>query len=299
MASASTGHAVGRSTVSPNLFNVVDVPVLAGRRLNAGDAVEGSTSIVVNQRFEELVLGGASAVGRRIRFPTYVNPELGGRSELEGAGQPWYTIVGVIPSFPPHYGIANPEAKAYLPVLPGHQGPQTILLRMRATEAGPFTSQLRRLVADVDPLLRLERVETIETMVQRTYVETPVFLGTVVGLSASILLLAIAGIYAMMSFIVARQHREIGIRIALGARPAHVLGSILFRAAWQLAAGVGVGLLFAGVFDRLLGGETLGGQEAYLLPVVAMVMAGVGVLAAWAPAREGMRIQPTEALRAE
>ncbi len=298
MGSASTGHAVGRSTVSPNLFNVVDLPVLAGRRLNGGDAVEGSTSIVVNQRFEELVLGGASAVGRNIRFPTYTNPELGTRSELEGAGQPWYTIVGVIPSFPPHYGMSNPEAKAYLPLLPGHEGPQTILLRIRATVAGPFTSQLRRLVADVDPLLRLERAETIEAMAQRD-VETPLFLGVVVGLSTSVLLLAIAGMYAMMSFIVVRQRREIGIRVALGARPARVLGSILSRAAWRLAVGVGVGLLFAGVFDRLLGGETLGGQHAYLLPAVAILMMVIGVLAAWAPAREGMRIQPTEALRAD
>jgi hypothetical protein len=299
MRSASTGHAVGRSTVSPDLFDVVDLPVLSGRRLSAGDAVEGSTSIVVNQRFEELVLGGASAVGRSIRFPTYSNPAFGSRSELEGAGQPWYTIVGVVPTFPPRYGIAKPEAKAYLPLLPGHEGPRTMLLRIRATEAGQFAGQLRRLVADVDPQLRLERVETIEAMTQRENVETPMFLATVVGLSTSILLLAIAGLYAMMSFTVARQHREIGIRIALGARPARVLGGILFRAAWQLALGVGVGLLFAGVFDRLLGGETLGGQEAYLLPAVAMLMAGVGVLAAWAPAREGLSVQPIEALRAE
>ena len=136
-------------------------------------------------------------------------------------------------------------------------------------------------------------------MVGREHVETPVFLGTILGLSASILLLAIAGLYAMMSFVVARQHREIGIRIALGASPAGVLGPILLRAARQLAVGVAVGLLFAGVFDRLLGGETLGGQESYLLPAVALLMAGVGVMAAWAPAREGMRIQPIEALRAD
>jgi len=299
MRSASTGHAVGRSTVSPDLFEVVDLPILDGRRLNSGDAVEGSTSIVVNERFAELVLGGASPVGRSIRFPNYSDPVLGNRSDLDGTGQPWYTIVGVVPTFPPHYGIANPEAKAYLPLFPGHEGPQTMLLRIRASEAGQFTSQLRRLVADVDPLLRLERVESIEAMVQRQYVETPLFLGTIVGLSTSILLLAIAGLYAMMSFTVARQHREIGIRIALGARHAQVLRDILVRAAWQLGLGVGVGLLFAGVFDRLLGGETLGGQEGYLLPLVALLMAGVGVLAAWAPAREGLGVEPTVALRAE
>lgn len=297
--SASTGHMVGRSTVSPDLFDVVDLPVLEGRRLHAGDAVEGSTSIVVNQRFAELVLGGVSPVGRSIRFPGRVDPALADRSDLDGTGQPWYTIVGVVPSFPPHSGVARPEATAFLPLPPGFEGPQTMLLRVRTSEAGNFAGQLRRLAADVDPLLRLERVETIEAMVQQVYVETPVFLGTIVGLSMSILLLAVAGLYAMMSFTVARQHREIGIRVALGARPARVLGAILVRAAWQLGLGVGVGLLLAGLFDRLLGGETLGGQEKILLPVIALVMAVFGVVAAWAPARAGLAVQPTEALRAE
>ena len=297
--SASTGHAIGRSTVSPALFDVVDLPMLAGRRLSSSDAVEGSTSIVVNERFAELVLGGVSPVGRSIRFPGYTDPALGKRSDLDGTGEPWHTIVGVVPSFPPHFGTANPEAKAYLPLVPGHPGPQTVLLRIRASEAGQLVGQLRRLVADIDPLLRLDRVETIEAMVQRQYVETPVFLGTIVGLSMSILLLAIAGLYAMMSFTVARQHREIGIRVALGARPARVLGGILLRAGSQLALGVVIGLLFAGAFDRLLGGETLGGQEAFVLPGVALLMASVGVLAAWAPARAGLRVQPTVALRGD
>ena len=102
-----------------------------------------------------------------------------------------------------------------------------------------------------------------------------------------------------MSFTVARRHREIGIRAALGARPHRLLGSILSRAAWQLALGVVVGLAFAGVVDRLVGGEMLGGREALLLPAVATLMAIVGIMAAWGPARRGLRIEPTEALRTE
>ena len=117
MESAATGHRVGRSMVSPELFSTFDIPVLAGRTLNAGDASAGSMTAVVNLTFVELVLGGRSALGRRIRFPTRSDPSLGSRSPLVAEGAPWYTIVGVIPDFPgSNSAISNPEAKAYLPM---------------------------------------------------------------------------------------------------------------------------------------------------------------------------------------
>jgi len=299
LGSASSGHSLGRSTVAPEIFDVVDIPVLAGRRLSRSDAIANPTSIVVNERFVELVLSGGSAVGRRVRFPVPTNPEMGGRSPLDGGGEPWYTIVGVIPSFPPHSGIAKPEAKAYLPLPTEYEGPLTLAIRVRGTDAAAFAGRLRPIVADVDPMLRLADVATLEALARRANAGAPIVLATMVGLATAVLLLAIAGLYALMSFTVARQHREIGIRIALGARPTRVLSGILIKAVWQLAAGVGVGLLSAGVFDRLLGGETLGGKEMFLLPAVAALMVGVGIMAAWGPARQGLSIQPTEALRAD
>jgi len=119
-------------------------------------------------------------------------------------------------------------------------------------------------------------------------------------LSLSVLLLAIAGLYALMSFTVVRRRREIGIRIALGARPHSVVGGVLERAAWQLAIGMAAGLAVTGVVDRLLaGGEIQGGREGLLLAGVVAVMTVVGILAAWGSARRGLAIQPSEALRAE
>ena len=114
------------------------------------------------------------------------------------------------------------------------------------------------------------------------------------------LLLAIAGLYALMSFTVVRRRREFGIRIALGARPHPLVGGVLRRAAWQLAIGMAAGLAVTGVVDRLLaGGEIQGGREGLLLVGVVAVMTVVGILAAWDPARRGLAIQPSEALRAE
>jgi ABC-type antimicrobial peptide transport system permease subunit len=111
-----------------------------------------------------------------------------------------------------------------------------------------------------------------------------------------VLLLSAAGIYAMMSFIVAGRTREIGIRTALGARPSRILLNIFGRAGGQLALGLLVGSLLSGAAFSTTG---LGlGRAAALLLAVAVIMLAVGLLAAIGPARHGLRIQATEALRA-
>ena len=121
-----------------------------------------------------------------------------------------------------------------------------------------------------------------------------------VGLGTlSVLLLSAAGICALMSFTVARRRREIAIRAALGAGPRRILGSILSRALWQLASGVVVGVAVAALVEAATRGELMDGQGAVLLPAISALMTAVGVLAALRPAREGLRIQPAQALKEE
>jgi ABC-type antimicrobial peptide transport system permease subunit len=117
----------------------------------------------------------------------------------------------------------------------------------------------------------------------------------------SVIVLSAAGIYALMSFTVARRRREIGIRSALGADRSRLLLGIFSRALGQLGIGALVGLAGAvGVAQLLEGGnEFAQNYRAVLLPLVAAVMIIVGVLAAIGPARQGLRIQPIEALREE
>lgn len=127
-------------------------------------------------------------------------------------------------------------------------------------------------------------------------------LGGAIGLlavTASVLLLSAAGISAMMSFTVARRRREIGIRAALGADPRRLLGGIFARAAGQLGTGAVLGVAIAVVLDRALGGGPLSDRGVLLVPVIAALIVTVGLLATWGPAREGLSVQPTEALREE
>jgi ABC-type antimicrobial peptide transport system permease subunit len=113
-----------------------------------------------------------------------------------------------------------------------------------------------------------------------------------------VLLLSAAGIYAMMSFTVARRRREIGIRAALGADARRVLVGIFGRACAQIGAGVAAGLGVAAVLEWS-GAGLMGGRELVLLPTVAALMFTVGILAALGPALRGLAVQPTEALREE
>jgi putative ABC transport system permease protein len=115
----------------------------------------------------------------------------------------------------------------------------------------------------------------------------------------SVLLVAAAGIYALMSFTVTRRRKEIGIRSALGAHPRRILQSVFARALRQLATGVAIGSAVAWWLDAATNGELLGGRSLVLLPIVASIVLAVGLLAALGPARRGRRIQPTEALREE
>jgi ABC-type antimicrobial peptide transport system permease subunit len=121
----------------------------------------------------------------------------------------------------------------------------------------------------------------------------------VVAVTGSVLLLSAAGVYAMMSFTVASRRREIGIRSALGAAPERVLRGVFKRAGMQLAGGAVGGLLLAEAIGRLLGVSLFRGEYAHLPPTVALLVTAIGLLAAWGPARLGLSVPPTEALRGE
>jgi len=121
----------------------------------------------------------------------------------------------------------------------------------------------------------------------------------VAGVLASVMLLASAGIYSLMSFTVAQRRKEIGIRTALGADPAHILRAIFGRALWQMAAGAALGIVIAVLLEYATDGGLMKGNGGIVLPIITVVMLGVGLLAAAGPARAGLRVHPTEALRQE
>ncbi|MPY91357.1 MAG: FtsX-like permease family protein, partial [Luteitalea sp.] len=108
-----------------------------------------------------------------------------------------------------------------------------------------------------------------------------------------------AGVYALMSFTVSQRRKEIGIRSALGASPYRVLMSLFSRVASQVGVGVVVGIAGAILLERFTGDVTTSARAPLVVPAIALLMVVVGFFAAFGPARQGLKIDPSEALRAE
>jgi len=278
--------------VDTSYFGLFDVRVLAGRRFapNDGALPMADRPVIVNSSFVTEVLGGGDAIGRRVRYRAYGDETM-----------PWHTIIGVVEEFPA--GVRSSGAPStrtmYHLTVPGEWDGATLTIRLRGQRPETFAPVLRQIAMSVDPMLQLSSVRSLDAK-YRDYARSGARLALFVALiSGSVLLLSSAGIHALVSFTVNQRRREIGIRTALGASARRILGSVLLRAARQLALGVGIGLLTAMLLDRLAGGELMNGIGLLLVPATAAFMLLVGLVAAAGPARRGLRVQPTEALRSE
>jgi len=278
--------------VAMDFFDAFGARVIAGRQLRDSDATGSAQAIVVNRAFVEQLRGGTNAVGRRVQYV-----EAGARAAAIGASTTEYEIVGVMSDLSTNTLAPELiEPVIYHPLRSSTRA--TALIRMRGNDPLQFSSRLRDLTSALDPTLRLRIVTFSEMKRQQMVALRLMVLGSSLVILTALLLSA-AGIYAMMSFTVSQRRKEIGIRAAMGADAGQLLRSIFTKAALQLAAGVVVGIVLALMIDRASDGELLGSFGRALLPVTAVVMTIVGLFATIGPARRGLRIQPTEALRAE
>ncbi len=300
------------SSATVGFFDLFDAPIVAGRGFTDADTTEGSTAVIVDTAFAARIPGG-NVLGRRIRTVESRRASAGD----EAGPAPWLEIVGVVAD--PRSTTTDPDdvelPNVYRAAAPGGlrrddaQGTSILLrLRVRSGLTPTFTRRLRDMVAATDPDLQLHDVRTDAEVLRNGARELRTFAFAVAFATLSVLLLSAAGIYAMLSFTVAQRRREIGIRAALGADSRRIVSSIFRRASAQLGAGVAVGLILALTLDRATGGmlmgrsssDTVGLQGAVtLMPIVAAIVMAVGLLAALGPARRGLAVQPTEALRDE
>jgi hypothetical protein len=257
--------------------------LVTGRDLKAADAGAPNRPVVVNEAF--MRAAGTNPVGTRVRtLPR------GGEREPG----PWHEIVGVItdPAVFPDEG--GGVASIYRAASPAELDPVIVVVRV-AGPAAPLAPRVAALARQVDADLQLRDIVTLEEVVAQE--QNSELLGSVVvaGVLPVAVVLAAAGLYALMAVAVRRRTREIGIRIALGANPGRVLRTVFARAARQLGGGIIAGnsliLLLAWRTDSLTAGLLVSSV------ITSVIMAAVGVLACAAPARRALRVQPTEALR--
>jgi putative ABC transport system permease protein len=280
------GHPVAQwRSVTPGYFETLDVPLLQGRAITAADRAGGDT-VVVSRAFAEQFWPDGDPLGREVRF--------GGPD-----GSP-RRVVGVVGDV---RDAALDEAPRPTLFLPYQQIPwvhQTWLVETAAEPAAvalAVRSTLRRLVPGV-PIPEVEPLAK-NLSLARTNPRFQALLLAAFALTA--VALAAAGVYGLMAFAVTRRRREIGVRMALGARPATVVAMVTRQGAALVAAGVALGLGGAALLARSL--ESLlyrtAPSEATTYAAAIAVLAAAGLLAAYLPARRAAAIDPTVALSAE
>jgi predicted permease len=288
------GHLVQLVRVDEDFWPTFELQPLSGRVLNDGDGLGGQEPIVVNESFVRLVMGGRSPVGHRLRYTRHS----GGTGWTSEDQLTWFEIVGVVPDLPANvaYGIA------YHPAAPGVFQTPSLAVHVEPGVTGA-AGRIREIAAGVDPTLRLEEVRTLDDLYRQQAFGNMVGASALLAATLSVLLLSAAGMYALMSFTVQQRRREIGIRAALGAGSARLLAGVFKRAAGQLLMGAAVGGSLAYIVDAYVPQEMLqmlGGWDVPgVLPATAVFMVAVGLLAALGPARRGLRVDPTEAMRGD
>jgi predicted permease len=269
---------------TPGYFAAMGMPILRGRAFTSSDTESSLPVAIVDERLARMYSADGDLVGKRLRI---------------GDG-PWLTIVGVVPNVKNRK--LDEEAWPYV-YRPYNQWirRETMLVVRASVDPTALAANVRQEVAKLDPELPLYKVSTIQQAMDRSLVTTRLTNSLLAGFAATALLLALTGIYGVMSLNVANRRGEFGIRLALGAQTANVLRMILAQGLRLAIAGVAVGLVGAFALTRLLKGLLFGisASDPLTFAVIALVLIGVALLACWIPARRATRVDPLEALRSE
>lgn len=273
------------SSVTPDYFGVLEVPIRTGRAFTEEDA--GTDNVIVDEDLARFLWSGANPVGRRFRF---------------GDEDPWLTVVGVIGDLKlegPNdrmgdYEILYPrsldQASAYA----------SLAIRTRG-EPTPLFPSIRNALHELDPEQPVSELRPATEVYAETIGMERFLLVVVSVLSGLALLLAAIGIHGVLAFAVARRQRDLGIRIALGARPAVLARSVLGEGLALAAVGVGLGVAGALALSGLIRGLLYGVEptDPVTIAVVVAVSLIVAALATYLPARRATKVDPMVALRAE
>jgi predicted permease len=280
------------TSVATNYFETFGAPIISGRSFTAGDVIAGQRVAIVDRTFARRMFNGQDAVGRQVRRAGADGKEPG----------PWIEIVGVVADLTDETNKNAGEAMLYLPAAAESLRPFYLGVRARTTTAAAM-SRLWLIANEVDPTLRLSEVMPLDQISEYDRVALDFFARLLGGVSIVAMVLAAAGVYALMSFTVSRRTAEIGIRVALGANPRRIVWSTFSRAFAKIAIGIVAGSVPAAAIAVGLGPEvspSAGGTVTLVTCAFAtLTVAMITALACVFPARRALRIHPTDALKSE
>jgi putative ABC transport system permease protein len=279
---------VFRYAVSPGYFETIDLPLRRGRLLNAHDTAGAPLALVISESLAQRMFPNQDPLGRRV----HVGP----------TDMPWFTIVGIVGDVK-QASLALSETDAvYSTQMQWYFPDNTMSLVVRAQgDAATLAPAIRRAIWAVDKDQPIIRVATMERLLAATATERRFALILFEAFGLVALVLAVIGIYGVLSGSVTERTRELGIRLALGAQTGAVLKLVLWQGLKLGAAGIALGLLGALAVTRLLQSLLFGisATDPLTFAMSAFLLLSVALIACWLPASRATRIDPMVALRHE
>ncbi|HUG97662.1 MAG TPA: ABC transporter permease [Gammaproteobacteria bacterium] len=273
-------------SVDPGYFAAMDIPMVRGRGILPSDRADGRRVMVVSESFAARFFPGGDVIGQRIDL---------------GSGEPdWREVVGVVADVR-HYGLdARLEPQMYEPFAQNPFGNAFLVMNSKVLPAA-LTGPVRALVRELDADQPVGELRSLASVIEDSLADRRFGAWLIGGFAATALLLAAIGLYGTLAYAVRQTVREIGVRLAIGARPGDVLRAVLRRGVVVAALGVTVGLALALVGTRLLESFVFGisVRDPAVFGGIAAAMLGVAVAASVIPAWRASRIDPMRALREE
>ena len=273
------------TAVSTKYFSAMQIALVKGRLFNSADEQSNSQSVIINQTFARQFWPDEDPIGQRLQF--------GERHTL-------CTIVGVVNDIKMYYVRERPERQMYVPLSQFPSGTLGFVVRT-AGESTAMATAIRDTIWAVDRDQPVSSVEPLETLMVVQDAGNRVLTKLMVFFGALAMFLGAIGIYGVMAHLVLQRTHEIGIRTALGARPAQVMGMVIGQGLKLASIGVAVGVLCALGTSRALATQLyqVTPNDPLTFIAVPIVFAGVAAAACGLPARRAMRVDPMVALRHE
>lgn len=274
-----------RFAVSADYFSTLRIPLKRGRAFAQTDIAKSEPVVILNEAATHALWSSGDALGRRVR--------IGG-----GDDNPYRRVVGIVGDVAPGDLGAKARPQAYLPLEQfGPPSEVTGVARMNAPDATPLRALLRQL----DPDIAFYRVATLTSLVAGSEARRRFILGMLSAFSIVTLVLAMIGVYGVLSLFVSSRTRELGLRMALGASSPSVFRLVLSQGLQLVGAAMLVGVAASLLLGRFLAAILFGvtnGDPATLLPVLALLLAAASIACA-VPAWRASRVSPDAALRDE
>jgi predicted permease len=283
---------VEMNAVSPDFFATMRIPLLAGRGFDERDSrpigESGRRSVIVNQAFANRYLAGRSPLGVRIGDGALSET----KTDIE--------IVGVVGDISYSGPREQSEPEAWFPIFEGDDSMGTFYVRASGTPEQAFQT-IRQIVRQADPQLPILALRTVNEQVGRSLSTERLLAVLSSSFGAVALLLSLIGLYGVMSFVVTRRTREIGIRVALGATSASAVRLILRDAVGMIAAGMAIAIPCVAALGKLVQSQLFGvtATDPATIAVAAVVLATGALAAAFIPAWRASNVSTTDTLRLE